>query len=213
MIESFAPYLPGFIAAYAILLVAALSPGPAVALLLGIGMTQGRAAALITTAGIASGSILLNILTLTGIGLIVSQAAWAMTVLRWIGAAYLIWLAYGACRKAAVPPPPLAVTEAPRQSVLRLFGIGFALQATNPKAVVFWIAINAVGATAGAGAGVLAVYIVGAFVISFACHGAWALALSSSPARLGYAKARRYVEGALGAFFTFAAFKLAVERS
>jgi len=39
------PYLPGIVAAYAILLVAASSPGPAVALLIGIATEQGRAPA------------------------------------------------------------------------------------------------------------------------------------------------------------------------
>ena len=43
------PFLPGFAAAYAILLVAASSPGPAVAMLLGISMAQGRAPALMVT--------------------------------------------------------------------------------------------------------------------------------------------------------------------
>ncbi|MEM7296304.1 MAG: hypothetical protein AAF330_06740, partial [Pseudomonadota bacterium] len=67
--ETFAAFLPGILAAYAILLVAASSPGPAVALLLGIGASQGRSAAMLTTFGIATGSVLLNLLTLLGVGL------------------------------------------------------------------------------------------------------------------------------------------------
>ena len=63
----FAPYLPGFIAAYAILLVGASSPGPAVAMLLGISTNQGRGPALVTCAGIATGSMTINILTMLGV--------------------------------------------------------------------------------------------------------------------------------------------------
>jgi ABC-type dipeptide/oligopeptide/nickel transport system permease component len=92
------------IAAYAILLVGAASPGPAVAMLVGIATEQGRGPSLMAAFGIAVGSMTLNILTLLGVGLLLSQAAWAMSALRVLGAAYLVYLAYGALRKALRPP-------------------------------------------------------------------------------------------------------------
>ena len=206
------PFLPGFAAAYAILLVAASSPGPAVAMLLGIGLGQGRAPALVAATGIATGSVILNLGTLVGIGVILAEAAWAMSAIRLIGAAYLAWLAYGAFRKAAsATPPPVAFAVAPAPA-WRHFAAGFALQVTNPKAIVFWLAINAVGATHGGGWGVITLFVAGAWCISFGCHGAWALLLSSAPIRAAYARARRWIEGALGAFFALFAFKLATER-
>ncbi|QYX57647.1 LysE family translocator [Roseovarius sp. SCSIO 43702] len=202
-------FLPGFAAAYAILVVAAASPGPAVAMLLGIATGQGRAPALVASAGIATGSVLLNLGTLAGVGLILAQAAWAMAVLRVIGGAYLLWLAWGAFRKA-MRPPSITVAPVAARGASRHFLAGFLLQVTNPKAIVFWIAIASVGATTGGGAGVIALFVAGAFAISFACHGAWALVLSSGPIRRGYAVARRWIEAGLGAFFTVAAVRLAV---
>lgn len=207
-----APFLPGFAAAYAVLFVAASSPGPAVAMLLGIGMTQGRGPALVASAGIASGSVVLNLATLMGVGLILAQAAWAMSILRLIGAAYLLWLAWGAFGKA-LNPPQVSVAEVPRQSNAKLFAMGFGLQVTNPKAIVFWLAIASIGATTGGGAPIISLFVLGAFAISFGCHGAWALILSARAARAGYARARPVVEGLLGTFFTYAAFRLATERS
>ena len=206
------PFLPGFLAAFSILVVAASSPGPAVAMLLGIGMGQGRAAAMWTTLGIACGSVAINLLTLAGVGLILSQAAWAMQILRLLGAAYLAWLAWGAFRRAAHPPQVEAAPIAAR-SRRRLFAAGFALQVTNPKAIVFWLAIASIGATQGGGAAVVAAFVAGAFAISFACHAAWALLLSAAPVRAAYARARRGVEATLGVLFTFFAFKLATSRS
>ncbi|MEQ8292415.1 MAG: LysE family translocator [Roseovarius sp.] len=203
-----APYLPGFIAAYAILLVGAASPGPAVAMLLGISTVQGRGPALITCAGIATGSMTINLLTMIGIGLLLSQAAWAMNLLRLVGAAYLLWLAWGAFRKA-INPPKVTVEAAPVQSAATLFTKGYLLQVTNPKAIAFWLAIAAVGAVNGAPTSVIAAFVAGAFVISFAMHAAWALVLSSRPVRAAYAGGRRWIEAGLGSFFTFAAFKLA----
>ncbi len=165
MIE-LAPFLPGFVAAYAILFVAASSPGPAVAMLMGIGLTQGRGAALIASLGIAAGSVVINIATLAGVGLLLEQAAWAMSILRVIGAMYLAWLAYGAFRKAWNPPKMDAV-EVPRQSTSRLFLMGLLLQITNPKAIVFWLAIASIGATSGGGIVIVALFVLGACVICF----------------------------------------------
>lgn len=206
------PFLPGFAAAYAILLVAASSPGPAVALLLGIGTGQGRVAALTTSAGIATGSVFLNLGTILGLGLLLETAAWAMQAVRVLGAAYLAWLAYGAFRKA-LAPPVLTPAAVPRQRHGRLFGLGMALQLTNPKAIVFWIAINAVGATAGGGPLIIALFVAGAWLISFACHGAWSVLLSAAPVRAAYARARRGVETTLGVFFAGFALRMALDRS
>ncbi|WP_253913382.1 LysE family translocator [Pseudoruegeria sp. HB172150] len=204
-------YLPGFLAAYGILMIAALSPGPAVAMLLGISMSQGRGAALITTFGIACGSVMINIATLIGVGLLLSQAAWAMQILRFIGAGYLLYLAWSSFKKAGSPPPltPIATT---RHGWGRLFAAGFLLQVTNPKAIVFWLAIASIGATSGGGAGIVLLFVLGAFLISFGCHGAWALLLSAQPVRAAYTRARRGIEAALGAFFCFAAWRLATAK-
>ena len=86
------------------------------------------------------------------------------------------------------------------------------MQLSNPKAVFFWIAVAAVGSLADASAGALAVFVAGAFVISFAGHGLWGVVLSSAPFRRLYAAARRWIEGALGAFFGLAALRLATAR-
>lgn len=203
--------LPGFLPAYAILVMAASSPGPAVAMLLGIGTTQGRAAALTATVGIALGSVTLNLLTLVGVGLVLSQIAWAMTLIRFIGAAYLAWLAWGAFRKA-VSPPAVTVAQVAPAPALKHFIAGYALQVTNPKAIVFWLAIASLATTQGAGPQVITAFVVGAFMISLGCHGAWALLLSAKPIRRAYARARRWIEVGLGTFFAFAAFKLATQR-
>ncbi len=207
MIE-FAPFLPGFIAAYAILLVGASSPGPSVAMLIGIATSEGRGPALVATSGIALGSATINILTMLGVGLLLSQAAWAMSALRIIGAAYLLYLAWGAFQKM-LNPPKLQPMQTARRTPLRHFMTGYLLQVTNPKAIAFWLAIASIGATEGGGPAIIALFIAGACTISFVCHGAWAMAMSASPVRAAYGKARRWIEAALGLFFTFAAYKLA----
>lgn len=205
-------WLPGILTAYAILIVGTLSPGPAVAMLLGIAAADGRRAALVTCLGIAAGSMTLNMLTLAGIGLLLSQVSWAMTALKVFGTAYLVWLAWGAFRRAATPGT-LAPTKATNRSTLARLAQGYALQVTNPKAVGFWLAIAAVGAVATAPLPIIVLYVLGGGVLSFVGHAAWGVALSSNPVQRGYARARRGIEATLGTIFAFAAFKLATSES
>ena len=209
MIE-ISPYISGFIAAYTILIIGSSSPGPSVAMLIGIATGQGRSPALAATLGIACGSVNINIMTILGVGLLLSQAAWLMTGLRVIGALYLLYLAYCAFGKA-VRPPLLESMESDRRSSAEHFVSGYLLQVTNPKAIAFWLAISSVGAVEGAGIGVVLLFIAGGFVISFTCHAAWALALSVGYMQEAFAKWRRWIELTLGCFFTFAAFKIATD--
>jgi len=204
----FAPYATGILAAYFVLLTASLSPGPSVALLIGIATGQGRKPALAATLGIAFGSMSLNILTLLGVGLLLTQAAWAMTALRIVGALYLLYLAFGAFKRFSSPAALQPVSSDPR-SLLKQFITGYLLQITNPKAVAFWLVIASIGAVENASFGVVVFYIAGAFLISFSAHGAWALILSVNTIRSAYLAERRWIEATLGCFFLFAAYKLA----
>ena len=203
-------WLPNLVAAWSVQLLGVFSPGPGVALILSQATSNGRSSALLTCLGIAAGAVLLAIATVLGLAAVLSDIAWAMVAVKLIGAGYLAWLAWVSFGKAIAPPaPPKAGPVRDRAAVLA----GFVMQITNPKAIFFWLAVAALGSLDAAPMPVILVFLAGAFVNSFVGHGAWALALSSRPFRAIYAKARRWIEGALGVFFAFAAFKLATSRS
>jgi len=151
----------------------------------------------------------INLLTLLGVGLLLSQAAWAMGLLKLLGACYLLYLAFGAFRKA-LNPPQLSPIEMRRSTPARQFMTGYLLQVTNPKAIAFWLAIASLGAVDGASGPVIALFVAGAFLLSLGCHAAWAVALSAASVRSVYVASRRWIEAGLGAFFTYAAFRLAM---
>lgn len=202
-------WLPNILLAWGVQATGVASPGPGVALILGVAVSQGRAPALRICLGIGIAAVLMATATVLGLAAIWSEVASLMTVVKLLGSAYLAWLAYGAFRKAASPGSlPHARTISARGSVLH----GFLMQLINPKAMIFWLAVAAVAGLNTAPLPVIAVFLAGAFVVSFGGHGAWAIALSSAPFRAIYAAGRRWVEGALGAFFAFAAFKLATSR-
>ena len=204
-------YLPQLMLAWSIQLVGVLSPGPSVALILGVATTQGRGAALTTTLGIANGTIVLSLATVIGLTAILAQMAELMTIVRYAGAAYLVWLAYGAFRRA-INPPPLNVKEVSKGDFRKNWRRGFLLQVSNPKAIFFWLAIASVGGVDNAPPWIVALFVIGAFINSFAGHGLWAVVLSSGPVRRSYLRAQRPVEAFLGSFFAFAAFKLVTAR-
>lgn len=207
------PWLPGFGAAYAIQAVSVASPGPGVALLLGIALSQGRARALAASVGIAVGAACLALATTQGLGLLMERVAWLSTLIRMAGAGYLLWLAVKAFRRAAEPPVVAVQRRAHAPNPWRAFLMGYLMQITNPKAIVFWLAIASVGATQSAPAPVVATFITGAFLLSLAGHAAYAVLLSSSPFRLAYDHARRWIEASIGVFLTYVAIRLATDRS
>lgn len=206
-----AQYMPQLFLAWSIQAMGVASPGPSVALILGVATSQGRIPSLVTAFGVACGSIVLSVSTVIGIAAIFAQMAELMTLVRLAGAAYLGWLAWKSFRNAARPP---LVSLAPErnESAWRTGLAGFLLQISNPKAIMFWLAIASVGGVGDAPIAVIVLFVVGAFFNSFIGHGAYALLLSSGPVRRSYNRARRWIEGALGCFFLLAGARLALAK-
>jgi threonine/homoserine/homoserine lactone efflux protein len=146
-----------------------------------------------------------------GVAALFSQMASLMIGVRLLGAAYLAYLAYRSFRTAIYLPPVDLKSKAPLNGT-RTALAGYVMQISNPKAIFFWLAVAAAGGVGNAPLPIIALFVAGAFVNSFLGHGVYALLLSSTPFRTAYGRARRWIEGTLGVFFTFFAFKLATDR-
>ena len=204
-------WLPNLMVGWGVQLLGVLSPGPGVALILSVATTRGRTAALTTCLGIAVGAMILAVTGVLGLATLLADIAWAMTMVKLTGAAFLAWLAWKSFGKMLDPGAlPEAKSDLGKGGTV---AAGLAMQLTNPKAIIYWIAAAAVAGLETAPPQIIAIFLAGAFVNSFLGHGAWAVALSSRPFLALYRRARRWVEGALGVFFAFAAFKLATSRS
>nr|WP_255670645.1 LysE family translocator [Cognatishimia sp. F0-27] len=206
-----ADWIPNLLAGWAVQLLGVLSPGPGVALILTVATTKGRAPAIVTCFGIGAGAVCLSTAALVGLGTLVAEIAWAMMAVKVAGAGYLAWLSWKAFERAKTPPPAPVVSPAKRRRGGAALA-GFAMQITNPKAIVYWLAAVAMANMTAAPLPVLAFFVLGAFAISFLGHGTWALALSSRPFIALYGRARRWIDAALSAFFAFTAYKLLTTR-
>jgi len=109
-------------------------PGPIVTLVISTGATRGTRAALITVAGSTVGNALLISGIALGLSIIIQHTAMIFDYLRWIGAAYLVWLGIQAWRHAGEG----AAMAPPRGHVY--FRRGFLAAITNPKTIAFFTA-------------------------------------------------------------------------
>lgn len=111
-----------------------LTPGPIVTLIIATAARSGTRGALLTVAGASTGNALLLALIAFGLGWILKTSAEVFEVMRWAGAAYLIWLgiqAWRHARTASVVAPPAAHVHARR---------GFIVAISNPKSIAFFTA-------------------------------------------------------------------------
>ncbi len=122
--------------------IGAISPGPDFAMVLRQSIAHGRSTAIITSAGISTAILVHGTYTLLGLGLIISQSIMLFNVLKYAGAAYLVWLGVRAIL-APAPKAPGDLDELRHESMGagQAFGIGFLTNLLNPKAALFFLSL------------------------------------------------------------------------
>lgn len=173
-------------------------PGPSVMFVVSRAVTMGRRAALLTVVGNATGVYLQVVLVALGLGVMVERSILAFTVIKLLGAGYLVWLGVQAIRHRAELSRVLDATEVvrPRRS---LFLDGLIVGIANPKAIVFFAAIlPQFVQTDGAPVGLQMAFLGVVFVlIALVSDGIWGLAAGT--ARHWFARSPRRLERVGGA--------------
>ncbi|MEN0075040.1 MAG: LysE family translocator [Paracraurococcus sp.] len=117
----------------------ALTPGPNMLYLVSRSLAQGTGAGMVSLLGCQAGSLVIMLCAAAGITAALLAIPYAWDVLRLGGAAYLLFLAWQSLRPGGQPlfaPRPL-----PREPAARLFSIGAATAALNPKVALFYMAV------------------------------------------------------------------------
>ena len=121
--------------AYALaLLVTVVTPGPAVVALVATGVAKGARPALALGFGITAGDIILVALALLGLTAAAAAFGWAFAIVKYAGAAWLVWL--GILMWRAPAEAPAAGSDGDHR-LLRHIGLGLAIALGNPKAILF----------------------------------------------------------------------------
>ncbi len=119
-------------------LVLALTPGPAVVYIVARTVAQGRACGLASVLGVALGNLGNAIGAALGLAALFAVSSAAFTVVKWAGAAYLVYLGLKMWRAAPALAADGAKTEA--QPLARVFRDGFVVALLNPKTTLFFAA-------------------------------------------------------------------------
>jgi len=114
-----------------------LIPGPTVLLVVSYALGQGWRTAFPMAVGVALGDFTAMTLSMLGVGALLLASATVFTILKWIGAAYLVWLGVKLWRAGG------ALEAKPRTSAVsaaRMLGHAWLVTALNPKGLTFFVA-------------------------------------------------------------------------
>ncbi len=142
----------------------ALSPGPDNIFVLTQSALHGRSAGLLVTLGLCSGLIVHTTAVAFGVAAVFATSAVAFTILKMAGAAYLLYLAWGAFRA-----PASDLDESPHSNLTgsRLYARGIVMNVTNPKVAIFFLAFLPQFADPERGSLPVQVFVLGAiFAVS-----------------------------------------------
>lgn len=134
-------YWTEFLTVALVHLLAVASPGPDFAIVLRESVSNGRHAGIWTALGVGSGILLHVGYCLLGIGLIVSQSIVLFNLLKWLAAAYLIYIGIRALQARPADPASVELAPLARRSPRAAFVRGFVTNGLNPKATLFFLSL------------------------------------------------------------------------
>jgi len=126
-----------YLAYVAATLVVLAIPGPTIMLVVSYALTQGRKSAFASVMGVGLGDATAATASLMGLGAILAASAAAFSVLKWVGAAYLIWLGIKMWRSRPKALGPHKVADVPTK---KIFWHAYVVTALNPKGIIFFMA-------------------------------------------------------------------------
>jgi threonine/homoserine/homoserine lactone efflux protein len=115
-----------------------MTPGPDTLYILGRSATQGLRGGVIASLGIGAGCLVHICAATFGLSALLMASAGAFTIVKWMGAVYLVWMGIDLIRNAHAPAA--GAPALPSVSFGRIFAQGFLTNALNPKVALFFLA-------------------------------------------------------------------------
>lgn len=116
-----------------------LTPGPNMIYLISRSICQGRAAGVVSLTGVIAGFFVHMFAAAAGLSALFLAIPFAYEVLKWLGALYLLWMAWEAVKPGA--RSPFEAQALPADPPRKLFLMGFLTNVLNPKVAVFYLSI------------------------------------------------------------------------
>ena len=196
-----------------------LTPGPDVLYIVSHALRSGVKAGVVAALGINAGCFVHIFAAAVGVSALLAASATAFTVLKWVGAAYLLWVggrllvAKGAPQRwGSLRSPSAAGAAPPYESLWGVFRGGFLTNALNPKVAIFFLAFVPQFIAPDAPHKALAFVLLGTLfnLNSVAVNSAWALAAAWMARRDTVQRGLQWLDRVAGAMFVGFGVKLAL---
>jgi len=180
-------------------LVLLLTPGPAVMYIVTRSIHQGRAAGLTSVVGIELGNTVHVLAATLGLSAILLTSAVAFSVVKYAGAAYLVYLGV----RTLLSPTASAPADEPRKSLRQTFSQGVVVAVLNPKTALFFLAFLPQFVDASRGSISLQFLVLGLIFVAMGTTTDSLYALLSGLAgrwlrrSVGFARFQRYIAGTI----------------
>jgi threonine/homoserine/homoserine lactone efflux protein len=115
-------------------------PGPTILLVISYALGHGRKAGTATVAGVALGDFTAMTASMLGLGALLATSAALFTVLKWVGAAYLIYLGIKLWRAPVIGGDASQGDVTGKERPMRIFLHTYIVTALNPKSIAFFVA-------------------------------------------------------------------------
>jgi threonine/homoserine/homoserine lactone efflux protein len=135
-----------------------LTPGPDMLFVTASGLKQGPKAGMVAALGITGGSLVHVIFAVIGVTAIFKTSELAFDILRYAGAAYLLWIGIRSFSQRALD---LSQSQSPISSLLKVFRRGILTNILNPKVALFFVAFLPQFLTLSAGSVALQILVLG----------------------------------------------------
>lgn len=188
-------------------LIASASPGPATLAIAGTAMSVGRLNAFALASGITTGSIIWSISAALGLGAIMSTNSWLVEIIKYLGASYLLYLAYKSAA-SAMKDSKTEFVKVQKQGLHISFSKGLLLHLTNPKAILFFTSLYVIGLTPDATSLDLTIVVLAIGAQSFIVFHLYAFLFSNRAVANIYFHGRRFFEGVFAIAFAGAGMRI-----
>ncbi|KJG39845.1 amino acid transporter [Photobacterium angustum] len=209
----FTTYLKELIAVVTITILTIIAPGPDFLIVVRNSLVHSTRSGILTALGVAAAIWVHIFYTLAGIGVLLSQSIVLFSIVKYLGAAYLLYIGYKSLKSTA--KATLENTDLKKQdiSAIAAFKMGFLNNMLNPKATLFFLSLFTQLVSASTP---IAIQITYGAIVSITCF-VWfslvAVFLNRSYIKNAFLSAQQYVEKVMGAVLMALGAKVALSSS
>jgi RhtB (resistance to homoserine/threonine) family protein len=195
-------YLPEILTVYLVYMAATIAPGPAFVVITGAALGVSRRHGVLTALGVSTGTTLWVTATLLGLSVILAEMGFLARAIRLAGGTYLVYLGVMALRSALRPGAQAVAGPTCKSNPGGAYLSGLLVSLSNPKSAIFFVSVMSLLLTPETPLWAKLVSGGGIVVLSFGWYSSVACLLSHPAASSRYRRARRPIQGLLGALLT-----------